>query len=246
MGNENYALRLIVSDSATRTARLLGEITQRHKTVSCTLSLNQVPVIVVRFEVLEQVVIMPCRITVFFRQSREASVPRLITVHRSEQISQQAHQYVKSYILFPSGLLGLICLIGGVGGLGYQLIVTDKYTWGTFYQSSGLIVLGVALGVAQSRYHQYLLRRFPEVLAARMRHASARQRAKTKKESQPVTIDHPGRRFIPLAYVAGMTILVGSAVAAFMYGHVSVVPALLMPWAGFYWARLFSWRSVVK
>lgn len=173
-------------------------------------------------------------------------MPRLVTVHRPEQIVQQAHEYVKSYILFPSGLVGLICLIGGVGGLGYQLIATDRYTWDTFYQSSGLIVLGAALGVAHTLYHQYLLRRFPEVLAARMRQASTKRGAKARKESQSVTINHRGRPFIPLAYVGGVTILAGSAVVAFMYGQVSVVPALLMPWAGFYWARLFFWRRVVK
>jgi hypothetical protein len=159
---------------------------------------------------------------------------------------QQAHQYVKSYILFPSGLVGLICLIGGVGGLGYQLMGTDSYTWDTFYQSSGLIALGVVMGVAQTRYHQYLLRRFPEVLAARMRLASTKQGVKAKKEAQPVTIGHPGRPFVSLAYVVGVTILAGSGMGAFMYGQVSVVPALLMPWAGFYWARIFFWRSIIK
>ncbi len=173
-------------------------------------------------------------------------MPRLLTVHRTEQIVQQAHDYVKSYILFPSGLIGLICLMGGVGGLGYQLIATDSYTWSTFYQSSGLIVLGVAIGVAQTRYHQYLLRQFPEILAARMRQGSIKQRGKVKKELQSVTIDHPGRSFIPLAYLVGVTILVGSTMAVLLYGQVHIVPALLMPWAGFYWARLFFWRGVVK
>lgn len=173
-------------------------------------------------------------------------MPRLIAVQSPEKIIQQAHEYVKSYILFPSGLVGLICLIGGVGGLGYQLIATDSYTWATFYQSSGLIALGVVMGVAQTRYHQYLLRRYPEVLAARMRQASTKQGARAKKESQVTTIDHPGRPLLPLAYMAGITILFGSGLLASMYGQVSVVPALLMPWAGFYWARLFFWRSVVK
>jgi hypothetical protein len=173
-------------------------------------------------------------------------VPRLITIQRPEQITQQAHEYVKSYILFPSGLVGLICLIGGVGGLGYQLIATDSYTWATFYQSSGLITLGAVMGLAQTRYQQYLLTQFPEVLAARMRRASTRQGAKAKKQPQPVTIDHPGRPLIPLAYLVGVMSLVGGAMVAFMYGQVSAVPALLMPWAGFYWARLFFWQSVVK
>ena len=171
---------------------------------------------------------------------------RLISVHRPEQIMQQAHEYVKAYILLPSGLVGLICLIGGVGGLGYQLIATDSYTWGTFYQSSGLITAGVVMGMVQTRYHQYLLRRFPEVLAARMRQAAVKRGSKPKKEPPPQPIDHPGRSFIPLAYVIGMMALVGGALVSVLYGQVSIVPALLMPWAGFYWARLFLWRSIVK
>jgi hypothetical protein len=125
-------------------------------------------------------------------------------------------------------------------------MVTANYTWYTFYQSSGLIALGVVLGVTQTRYHQYLLKQFPEVLAARMRHASVKQRMKAKKESHSVTIDHPGRPMIPLAYVAGLTILVGSAMASHAYGRVSLVPALFLPWAGFYWARLFFWRKVIR
>ncbi len=173
-------------------------------------------------------------------------MPRLITVRRPEEISQQAQEYVKSYILFPSGLVGLICLIGGVGGLGYQLIATDSYTWDTFYQSSALIVLGVLIGVAQTCYHQFVFKRFPEVLAARMRLASTKRGARVKKEPQPVKIDHAGRQFIPLAYVAGVTLLLGSAFAAATYGQVNAIPAFLMPWAGFYWARLFFWRRVVK
>lgn len=173
-------------------------------------------------------------------------MPRLITVRRPEEVAQQAKEYVKSYILFPSGVVGFICLIGGVGGLGYQLVATDSYTWGTFYQSSALITLGVVIGMAQTRYQQFVLRRFPEVMAARMRMASIKRRGKTKREAGPTTIDHPGRRFVPIAYVSGVFLLVGSAFAASVYGQVSTVPALLMPWAGFYWARLFFWRSVVK
>lgn len=130
--------------------------------------------------------------------------------------------------------------------MGYQLVATDSYTWGTFYQSTALITLGVVIGIAQTRYQQFLLRRFPEVLAARMRMASIKRGGKAKKEAQPLTIDHPGRQFVPLAYVSGVSLLVGSALAASAYGQVSPVPALLMPWAGFYWARLFFWRSVVK
>lgn len=174
-------------------------------------------------------------------------MPRLVTVRRPEEVREQAQEYVKSYILFPSGLVGLICLIGGVGGLGYQLMATDSYTWDTFYQSSALIVLGLALGIAQARYHQFVFRRFPEVLAARMRKVSAvKPGGKVKKEPQPLTIDHAGRPLVPLAYAAGIALLIGSALAAAFYGQVDLIPALLVPWAGFYWARLFLWRRVLK
>lgn len=171
---------------------------------------------------------------------------RLVTVRRPEEIAQQAQEYVKSYILFPSGLVGLICLIGGVGGLGYQLVATDSYTWDTFYQSSALIVLGLLTGVAQTRYHQFLLKRFPDVFAARLRMASMKRGTKAKKEIQSISIEHAGRQFVPLAYTIGAALLIGSALAASIYGQVSTVPALLLPWAGFYWARLFFWRKVVK
>ena len=181
-----------------------------------------------------------------FSNDKGDDVARLITVRRPEQITQQAQEYVKSYIMLPSGVVGLICLIGGVGGLGYQLIASGDYTWNTFYQSSALIAGGALLGLAQTRYHQFVFRRFPDVLAARMRMASARRGAKIKKEPKPMTIDHPGRQFVPFAYLIGASFLIGSALAAVIYGQVHAVPALLMPWAGFYWARLFFWRSVVK
>jgi hypothetical protein len=173
-------------------------------------------------------------------------VPKLINVHHPQNTLQLAQEYVKTYLLMPSGLLGLICVIGAIGGLGYQWLSTDSYTWDTFYQSSALFMLGVGLGVAQTLYQRYLLREFPEVLAARMKEGLNRQKGKLKKRSDATTIEHPGRPFIPLAYLLGVMILLGGAITASVYGHVSMVPALLMPWAGFYWARLFLWRRVIK
>jgi hypothetical protein len=79
-----------------------------------------------------------------------------------------------------------------------------------------------------------------------MRLAPSKQRGKAKREGgTPVSIDHPGRRLIPAAYLAGMAFLIGSSIAALLYGQVDPVPAFLMPWAGFYWAKLFLWRRVI-
>lgn len=173
-------------------------------------------------------------------------MPKLITIQHPEETAKQAREYVKTYILMPSGLVGMFCLVVGVGGLGYQLIAADSYTWDTFYYSSGLIALGVIIGTAQTQYHLYLFRRFPDVLAARMRRGPSTLRGKAKKDAQVPTIDHPGRPLLPLAYFAGIAALLGSAVVATLYGQVNTLPAVMMPWAGFYWAKLFFWRSVIK
>ena len=173
-------------------------------------------------------------------------VPKLINVHHPQHTIQQAQAYVKTYILLPSSLLGLTCAIGAIGGLGYQWLSTDSYTWDTFSQSSGLFMSGIGLGAAQTLYQRYLLREFPEVLATRMKERLNRQRGKLKKGSDATAIEHPGRQFVPLAYLLGVMILIGGAIATSTYGRVSMIPALLMPWAGFYWARLFLWRRVIK
>jgi len=171
-------------------------------------------------------------------------VPKLITVQRPEQISKQAHDYVKTYILIPSGLVGLVSMLGGVAGLGYQLFATDLYTWQTFLQSTGLIALGVSLGFAQSRYHWYLVQTFPEVLAARIRSATKKGK-KAVKESDAPQLAHPGKQFVPMAYLLGTGVLLGVSWLAISMGQVMAVPAILLPWAGFYWARLFFWRGRV-
>ncbi|HJT21274.1 MAG TPA: hypothetical protein VJ746_12435 [Nitrospira sp.] len=171
---------------------------------------------------------------------------KLVTMWRSDEIHAQAVHYVKSYILFPSGLLGLVCMIGGLGGLGYQLLATNSYTSTTFLASSGLLLLGALCGVAQTAYHRYLLRTVPQVFAARIRTAVRKSGKKTKIDERGTTIDHTGRSLVPLGYLAGMVLLLGASALALTKGSVEAVPALLMPWAGFYWGKLFWWKGVVR
>jgi hypothetical protein len=173
-------------------------------------------------------------------------VPKLVTVWRKDEIHTQARQYVRSYILVPSGMLGLICMLGAVGGLGYQLVAASSYTWATFVASSGLLLVGGLCGVAQTTYHRYLLETVPEVFAARMRTAVAKQGKKPKADPQAVKIHHPGRAFVPLGYVGGLLLLLAGSGLAVLKGSVDAVPAVLMPWAGFYWGKLFLWRGVVQ
>ena len=46
--------------------------------------------------------------------------------------------------------------------------------------------------------------------------------------------------------VAGIALVLGASLWAIGYGSMDAVPALLMPWAGFYWSKLVFWRGVVK
>jgi len=173
-------------------------------------------------------------------------MPKLVKERRSEDIRTQARHYIRTYILLPSGFLGLVCMLGAVGTLGYQLISSGTYTWVTFSTSTALLLLGGICGWMQTRYHRYLLDTVPDVFAARMRTAVQRTQRKAKAEPLIPAIDHPGRKLVPVAYLAGIAVLVSSSFSGMVYGSMDALPAILMPWAGFYWSKLFFWRGVVN
>jgi hypothetical protein len=172
-------------------------------------------------------------------------MPKLVTVLRPEKIDEQARYYVRSHILLPAGTIGLVSMVGGLGALGYQLLASHTYSWLTFLSSSVLLAVGASCGFAQARYHRYLFKTFPEVYAAKMRTAVAQRSRKAKAEPEVPTIEHPGRGFVTAISIAGAALVFGSSAAAYMYGDLDLLPALLVPWAGFYWAKLFCWRRVV-
>ena len=172
-------------------------------------------------------------------------MPKLVTVLRPEKIQEQARYYVRSYILFPAGVVGLVCMIGGVGSLGYQLLVNHSYTWVTFLSGSALLVVGALGGWVQTRYHRYLFATFPEVYAARMRTAVVQRSKKAKVEPEVPSIEHPGRSFVPVISIVGAALIFGASATGIVRGDLDPLPAVLVPWAGFYWAKLFSWRGVV-
>jgi len=175
-------------------------------------------------------------------------MPKLVTVLKPEKIDEQARYYVRSHILLPAGTIGLICLVGGIGSLAYQLVVNHSYSWLTFVTSSALILIGALCGWGQARYHRYLFATFPEVYAARLRTAVAQRNRKTKAktEPEPPLIEHPGRGFVTAISIAGAVLIFGASAVAIIRGELDPFPAVLVPWAGFYWAKLFSWRGVVN
>ena len=172
-------------------------------------------------------------------------MPKLVTVLRPEKIDEQARYYVRSHILLPAGTIGLVCMVGGVGSLGYQLLVNHTYSWVTFLTSSVLLAVGALCGWGQARYHRYLFTAFPEVYAAKMRTAVAQRNRKAKAEPEVPVIEHPGRAFVTAISIAGAAMIFGSSAVAIIYGELDLIPAVFVPWAAFYWAKLFSWRGVV-
>ena len=176
-------------------------------------------------------------------------MPKLVTVLKPEKIDEQARYYVRSHILLPAGTIGLVSMVGGLGALAYQLLASHTYSWVTFLSSSLLIAIGASCGFGQARYHRYLFKKFPEFYAAKMRTAVAQRnkklRMKAKAEPDVPEIEHPGRGFVTAISIAGAVLVFGSSAGAYLYGDLDLLPAALVPWAGFYWAKLFCWRGVV-
>jgi hypothetical protein len=173
-------------------------------------------------------------------------MPKLVSVKQQEGHDARATAYVKAYILFPAGILGLISMVGGVGGLGYQLIATDTYTWGTFIQSSGLLLLGGVLGWLQTTYHRWILSNRPEVFAARMRQPALNKSGRLKRDSGSSQDTPTGSPWAPAAYMTGLALLLFGSTIGVVYGEVYPVAAYFLPWAGFFWAKLFFWKSLMK
>jgi hypothetical protein len=173
-------------------------------------------------------------------------MPKLVTVLKPEKVDEQARYYVRSHILFRAGTVGLICLVGGMGSLAYQLLVNQS-TWWTLLSSSTLLVVGAACGWGQARYSRYLFETVPEVYAARMRAAVAQRnrKAKAKTETDAPETDHPGRGYVIAISIAGAVLIFGASTVAYLRGDMDPLPAVIVPWAGFYWAKLFCWRGVV-
>ena len=172
-------------------------------------------------------------------------MPKIITAKRREGETDRARDYVRTHILFPSGILGLIFMVSAMGSLGYQFLA-ETYTWQTFLQSSVLLLLGALLGWGQTRYHRFVLDTYPEFFAARMRVHQRGTKGRAKREPPAPDIEHEGRALVPVAYVVGLLFLAGASTLAALDGAVSYMPAYLMPWAGFFWAKLFFWRGLLR
>jgi len=169
---------------------------------------------------------------------------KVITNKRLEGDIDKAQDYIRTHILFPSSLLGLIAMVVGVLGLLYQLIL-GTYGWETFSFSSGLLLAGVILGWGVTKYQKFILREYPTYFSSRMKTAAQRSLRKLKKSAPDVSIDHRGRGLIPLWYLLGILTFIGLSVACIVSGALDGLPAFALPWAGFFWAKMFFWKGVI-
>jgi len=169
---------------------------------------------------------------------------KIITAKRTEGEEERAQQYIRTYILFPSGLMGLLAMVIGVLSLVYQLII-ETYNEMTFVQSSGLLVVGMILGWGLTQYHKHILRTHPEFFASRMKKMSQSGPPKPKKSTQEVELTHTGRGLVPLWYFLGISLLIGLSIWSMSTDSLDYMASVSLPWAGFFWGKLFSWRKVI-
>ncbi|WP_447980218.1 hypothetical protein [Candidatus Nitrospira bockiana] len=171
-------------------------------------------------------------------------MPKLITTHRAEDESLKAKEYIRTHVLLPSSLLGLVFMVAGMASLVYQFF-SISYGWRTFVETVLLLGLGVLLGWTQTRYQQYLLREFPGHFSGRLRIFAQDPRKRPAKDMTIPDIHHRGRQLVPLAYTLGAAALFGASAVISVFGTSYYVAAFLMPWVGFFWAKVYFWRGIL-
>lgn len=173
-------------------------------------------------------------------------MPHFVTVKKAEHERQQAAQYLKNSILYPSALIGLISLILGYGGVGY-LIFKGRPLTNLLIHSLILLCAGLSLGLLQALYHHYLLRSHPEYFADRVRRSQLRlsgQIKKVKKIGDPVRVQHLGRWAVPYLY---LLVWIGLIFLVVIYTpRLNTFSAVFLLLAGFNNARFFYLKRLVK
>ena len=170
-------------------------------------------------------------------------MPRFVTVKKKETEKQQAVQYVRNSLVYPSALMGLISIILGYGGVIY-LIFKDRPMTAMLTYSLILLCSGIFLGLTQGIYQHYILRKHWLYFADRIRRAKMRISGRFKKMGDPVRLSHPGRWAVPVIYLIGYA---GVGLLIFFYSSkLNIFSAIFLLLAGFHNARFFYLKRLVK
>ncbi|HET6465872.1 MAG TPA: hypothetical protein VLY20_07455 [Nitrospiria bacterium] len=170
-------------------------------------------------------------------------MPKFITVKKAEQEHRQAARYLKSSLVYSSALIGLISLILGYGSLLYLMFkgrpLTELLIDSLILLSSGLVV-----GLFQAGYQHYLYNTHPDYFADRMRRAELRLSRQLKKLGDPIKVEHPGRWAVPYLYLIGWLAFAGLIVI--YTPKLNVLSVVFLPMAGFFNARFFYLKRLIK
>jgi hypothetical protein len=168
---------------------------------------------------------------------------RVITARKAESERQKAIQYVKTSIIYPSALLGLISLVLGYGALIY-LLFKGRFFASIVLDSFILLGVGILLGWFQYFYQRFLFENYPEYYAERRRRAERLRTGQARKLDILEKPDHKGRRIIPFVYLVAF---VGAVAMIITYAtRLNPISAVFLLLAGFYNVRFFFWKRKLR
>jgi hypothetical protein len=144
--------------------------------------------------------------------------------------------------MFPTIPLGMVTLLAGYGGVA-MMWFHDELTPRALLGSTLIFFFGAILGWGHVRYERYLVRTCPEYLARKQKLLEAAKEFKRARREVPGTGPiHGGRRMVLAAYAVGIVAQFG--VTAYYLEQVGVYPAVFLPWAGYFNARVIFWRDL--
>jgi hypothetical protein len=168
---------------------------------------------------------------------------RVATVRRAESEQQKAIQYIKTSIVYPSALLGLISLVLGYGALIY-LFFKGRFFANVVLDSFILLGVGVLLGWLQYFYQRYLFENFPEYYAERRRRAERLRSGQARKLAVLEKPNHKGRRIVTYIYIGAF---VGAVAMMITYAtRLNPLSSVFLLLAGFYNVRFFFWKRKLR
>ena len=168
---------------------------------------------------------------------------RVATVKKYESERQKAVQYVKTTIIFPSALLGLVSILLGYGALIY-LLFKGSFLATVVIDSLILLGAGILLGLGQCLYHRYLFNKFPDYYAQRRRRSEQMRAGNIRKVNTVTKPEHSGRWMVPYLYLAGFAVVVTMIV---IYApRLNPLSAVFLLLAGFYNIRFFFWKRKLR